>query len=199
MTGLVDRLIDRGASDDGLAALEVAAGMERQRARMMVRPSGGAARDGRPRGPLITPTPETTGANKQSNKRRAPFVRLPEPRVALASCCHRPGAWRSSTSRGWVGLGSSRPSPPRQRAQLSLAFGRHPPAFAFAAPALLGGGGVTSRRVVQARPAPKAAYTPARHLSLARDGWPGRALPWHVADAAPELWWLDWTAGANSY
>lgn len=145
MTGLVDRLIDRGASDDGLAALEVAAGMERQRARMMVRPSGGAARDGRPRGPLITPTPETTGANKQSNKRRAPFVRLPEPRVALASCCHRPGAWRSSTSRGWVGLGSSRPSPPRQRAQLSLAFGRHPPAFAFAAPALLGGGGVTSR------------------------------------------------------
>lgn len=47
--------------------------------------------------------------------------------------------------------------------------------------------------MVQARPAPKAAYTPARHLSLARDGWPGRALPWHVADAAPELWCGGWT------
>lgn len=123
------------------------------------------------------------------------------------SCDSRSRAWRlpvvatvlapGGRALAAVGLGSAvralrRPGQAARAAK--LAFGRHPPAFAFAAPALLGlGGGVTSRRVVQARPAPKAAYTPARHLSLARDGWPGRALPWHVADAAPELWCGGWT------
>jgi hypothetical protein len=223
--------------------------MERQRARIMLRPRGGARRHGRQATHHAHPTPphpaETTGEpkpptlpikNKQSKKARTPSplplpVRLPVSRARGSGSCpparpppfatttttrHPGGRALAAAGLGWARHAVRRPplSPSAWRTP-DVAGGvrrqRLSVGTSLCLPRVLGlGGGVASRPPLRRAwssmpPAPKGAYTPGRHLSW-RATWapfacrparqwralaPGRALPWHVADAGmlrhPEL------------
>ena len=221
--------------------------MERQRARIMLRPRGGARRHGRQATHHAHPTPQKPRESQSyprcqykinSPKRHAPPPLFPFPcdsrcraRVAAAAALparpppvatttttrHPGGRALAAAGLGWARHAVRRPplSPSAWRTPDVAGGGvrrqRLSVGTSLCLPRVLGlGGGVASRPPLRRAwssmpPAPKGAYTPGRHLSW-RATWapfacrparqwralaPGRALPWHVADAGmlrhPEL------------